>query len=50
MNGNLEEVRYLVERGADVNKASHIGTTPFAAAMALGCAEITAYLYSAGAR
>jgi len=43
-------VQYLVEQGADFDKATSAGITPLMAAEALGHAEVAAYLRAAGAR
>ena len=49
-NGSFMIVRYLVEQGADKNKADNYGTTPLRAALARRHTEVAAYLRAAGAK
>ena len=48
--GHFLVVRYLVQQGADTEKADNHGFTPFWPAVSKGHAEVAAYLRSAGAR
>jgi hypothetical protein len=48
-DGNIQIVKYIVERGADVNKANAHGATPFLLACELGNLEIVTYLFEKGA-
>jgi len=47
-DGNVQIVQYLVEQGADVNKANDKGFTPFLLACHLGNFAIVSYLFSKG--
>ena len=47
-NGHLNVVKYLVKKGADVNKTTH-GNTPFIAAAARGHLDVVKYLVKKGA-
>ena len=48
-NGHLEVLKYLVERGADVNTASIKGSTPLVHASQNGHLEVVEYLVEQGA-
>jgi ankyrin len=48
--GHIGVVRYLVEHGADKEKASDEGVTPLHAAVALDQTAVAAYLLMVGAR
>ena len=48
--GHLAVVRYLVQQGADINKANNTGCTPLDSARGFGHAEVAAFLRAAGAR
>lgn len=48
-DGNVQIVQYLVEQGADVNKANKHGVTPFLLACQLGNFAIVTYLFSKNA-
>jgi hypothetical protein len=45
----LPVVEYLVEHGAEKNKAKYSGVTPLQVARIAGHAEVVAYLRAAGA-
>jgi len=47
--GHVHIVQYLVEQGADIDKATSAGTTPLMIAEAAGHVEVAAYLRAAGA-
>ena len=47
--GHVEVVRFLVERGADINKANNVGQTPLMIAVRHGHSEIVEILLKYGA-
>lgn len=47
--GNIERVKYLVERGVDINEKDNEGSTPLILAAILGNAEVVGLLINKGA-
>lgn len=49
MNSSYDQVKMLIERGADVNAVCHDGSTPLHAACDMGGMEVIEYLLKHGA-